>query len=131
MAFGSVFSNLPRLNLNLALNFLSLSSHFTLQAHQRDSPSGTGHGVFTFKHRWLVVSDTSTIPTVEVLSENITHVTILTLPKYNAKSNNNATGLCYSNQVQKSLIIDRVFLFFVFFCNFWATTWILEFKQVS
>ncbi len=50
---------------------------FHCQANERDSPAGTGHGVFTFKHLWIFVTKSSLLSIFETQSANVTHISVL------------------------------------------------------
>ena len=68
---------------SMCLTSCALLSFIIIKAHQRDSPSGTGHGVFTFKHRWLIITNRSNLGELEALSGNITHITVATFRDVN------------------------------------------------
>ena len=51
------------------------------QVHIEDE-SGDARGVFTFKHRWLIVTGEANVKQIEKLAGNITHLTLLTYHKF-------------------------------------------------
>ena len=87
-------------NITINAPYIFKPDHYVLQAHERDSASGTGHGIYTFKHRWLLVTEESFLPRVEAISGDITHVTVLSFPNLLNCSWESSTTAFISRQVR-------------------------------